>query len=286
MNLVPVAGGRGLSRTTNGVVNLAVDIRGSGPAVVLLHGTSANHAVWTPVAEVLANQARVISVDQRGHGRSDKPMTGYGGEDFASDLITVLDALDEPTAVVVGHSMGARNAWVAASMFPTRVAGVISLDYTPFVEDSVLDDLAVRVAGGDRLFAALAEIEDYIAARYPRLPTDAVERRARWGYGQVDGGWRPLADPGAMQQLVAGLRRPHEREFRDVSVPMTHVRGIDSRILSESAWDAARALRPDDRWVVDPDADHYVAEESVHLVSAEIQRIVTLTTTHAVPNHH
>lgn len=263
--------GDGLSRTRGADVDLAFRVRGSGPAVVLLHGTSANHAVWEPVGDALESQATVIALDQRGHGRSDKPAEGYTGGDFVIDVITVLDALGLERAIVAGHSLGGRNAWLAAAREPSRVSGAVVVDYTPFIEASVLDQLDERVALGFRPFGGPAEIEDYLRKRYPAIPPKAVQRRARWGYVQIDGGeWMPRASAAAMSQLIDGFRTPYELEFREVPTPMIHLRGAESTLVSEGAWLKAIALRPSDRWVEIAGADHYVPEEQPELVAAEI----------------
>ena len=264
----------GLARTRGADVDIAFRVRGRGPAVVLLHGTSANHAVWEPVAEALADRATVIALDQRGHGRSDKPIDGYAGPDFAGDVVTVLDALGIERAVVGGHSLGARNAWLAGALHPDRVEAVLAVDYAPGVEPEVLDELQERVAAGDRDFASVEEIEAYLQARYARMPADAVARRARWGYRQDGGRWRPLADPRAMDLLIEGFRTPWAAEFAAVAAPMTQIRGAGSRILSTAAWDAALAARPQDRAVVDPASDHYVPEENAALVADELRRLL------------
>ena len=265
----------GLLRTRNAEVNLAFRVQGQGPAVVLLHGTTANHAVWAAVAEELAAQATVISVDQRGHGRSDKPAFGYAGTDFADDVLTVLDALGLEQAVVGGHSLGGRNAWLAAARHPERVRAALVVDYTPFVEAEVLDELDVRVAGGFRPFRDPDAIRAYLTERYPRILPDAVERRARWGYRQQpDGSWHALADAEAMRQLIEGFRTPWLDEFNAVQVPMTHLRGVDSRIVTPASWAAARAVRPGDRWIEIPDADHYIPEEHPELITAELLRLL------------
>lgn len=274
------ARGDGTNRTRGAGVNLAFRVVGTGPALVLLHGTSASHAVWEPIADALASRATVVSIDQRGHGRSDKPETGYDGASFAADVVTVLDALGIQRAVVAGHSLGARNAWVAAAKHPHRISGVIVVDYTPYVEPTVLDELDVRVAKGDRSFDNAMDIEKYLEDRYPRLPLAAVRRRAKWGYWQrEDGSWVPLAPAFAMKQLVAGLRIPWDQEFRDVGVPMTCLRGVDSAIVSEAAWLAAQDVCPQARWVVVDDADHYVPEEQPEMVVSEVVRMLDATGT-------
>lgn len=264
----------GISRTHQASVNLAYRVRGTGPAILLLHGTSANHAVWEPVAEQLTDRATVIAVDQRGHGRSDKPDSGYDGGAFADDVLTVLDALDVPQAIVCGHSLGARNAWVAAARHPERISGVIAVDYTPYVGTPVLDQLATRVAAGDRVFDDIAEIEAYLADRYPRLPLDAVQRRARWGYRQLpDGRWIPLAPGDVLGKVVDGLRTPWDAEFTAVGVPMTCIRGTDSAIVDDEAWAMALNVRSDVRWVV-AETDHYVPEEHPDLIVSELVRLL------------
>lgn len=268
----------GLHRTRGASVELAFRDQGSGPAIVLLHGTSANHAVWADVADALSGQARVISLDQRGHGRSDKPATGYEAPDFAGDVVTVLDALGIDRAIVAGHSLGGRNAWMTAALYPERVDGAMVVDYTPHVEHVVLDELDVRVAAGFRAFADMAEIEAYLRARYTRILDAAVARRARWGYGHADDGtWAPLASPAAMRALIEGFRTPWDEAFRSVDRPMTHLRGEHSAIVSERAWQLAQADRPDDRWVQLADLDHYIPEERPDLVTTEIAHLLTVT---------
>lgn len=267
--------GDGLSRTRGATVDVAFRVRGSGPAVVLLHGTSANHAVWEPVGDALESRATVVALDQRGHGRSDKPAAGYSGDDFVSDVVTVLDALGLDRAVVAGHSLGGRNAWLTAARHPDRVSGAVVVDYTPFVESSVLDELDTRVAAGFRAFDGPAEIEAYLRERYPAILPGAVTRRARWGYQQApDARWVPLASADAMTQLIDGFRTPYDAEFRDVTVPMTHLRGTRSRIVSEAAWRQAVADRSGDRFVEVEAADHYIPEELPDLVAEEIARVL------------
>jgi 2-(acetamidomethylene)succinate hydrolase len=246
---------------------------------VLLHGTSANHAVWQPLGDGLENHATVIALDQRGHGRSDKPPTGYTGRDFAGDVVTVLDALGIDHAVVAGHSLGGRNAWLVGAFYPDRVTGVVVVDYTPYVESAVLDELEVRVAGGFRSFSSTAEIESYLRDRYAKILPGAVERRAHWGYRpRADGSLVPYADPEAMRQLIDGFRTPWTEEFRTVRAPMVHLRGAESRIVSEAAWHAAIEDRPGDRWVVVERADHYIPEEFPDRVTAELDRVLGLPT--------
>lgn len=268
-----------LTHVDVGDVELCVRDVGTGPLVVLLHGTTASLGVWDAVVAHLGTGVRTVAVDQRGHGRSSKPPTGYDAKAYCTDLHDLVTGLDEGPVVLAGHSLGARNAVVFAATYPHLVRGVVAVDYTPYVEAQVLDALEKRVRGGDREFASTAEIEAYLTQRYPLLPMDAIRRRMDYGYVKDDAGWRALADPSAMVQTVDGLRRDFADEMRDVDVPATLMRGGLSRIVSVQAFAATRALRPDLRAVELPDVGHYIPEEDPAAVAAEIERILTQTST-------
>ncbi len=75
----------------------------SQPTVVMLPGATDSLWSYQPVLDRLPTSMRAIAVSPRGHGDSDKPATGYRVEDFASDVVPLLDALDIERGVVVGH---------------------------------------------------------------------------------------------------------------------------------------------------------------------------------------
>ena len=101
---------------------------GAGPPVICLHGITANAYVWLPVMERLAADYRVVAIDQRGHGRSDRPDSGYAAGDFAADVVALIEALGAP-AVLIGHSLGARNALAAATAAPDAVEHLLENVY-------------------------------------------------------------------------------------------------------------------------------------------------------------
>ncbi len=245
---------------------------GSGPLALLFHGITANSWVFQPVIERLSGQFRALSLDQRGHGGSGKPAGGYAGEDFAADIAALVRHLDGGPALLIGHSLGARNALIAGVRYPELVAGVVAIDFTPFIEQRVFDDLQARVNGGDRVFDDVAAVKTYLADRYKRLPPDAIDRRARHGYASVSAGLAPLADPKAMSMTAEGLREDLEPALKAIQVPVLLMRGADSALVSPAAWSRSRALRPDIPAVEIKAADHYVPEEVPEAVVAEIDR--------------
>ena len=124
---------------------------GEGMPVVLVHGFASTHRVnWIDTSWVSTlNRAgyRVIALDNRGHGQSDKlyDPEAYDPEIMARDVIALLDHLHIPRADLIGYSMGARISAMAALRFPERVRAVI------------LGGLGIHLVEGNGLPPGIAE---------------------------------------------------------------------------------------------------------------------------------
>jgi 2-(acetamidomethylene)succinate hydrolase len=258
-----------------GAVSLQCRTAGTGPLVVFCHGITATAAVWDPVLHQVSRRFSVVAIDQRGHGRSSKPATGYTGASYARDVLRLVEVLGRGPAVVVGHSLGARNALVAAAHCPELVAGAVAVDFTPYIEDQVLDDLDRRVRAGNRRFAGRPDLEAYLRSRYTRLPHDAIERRARYGYSAASDGLRPMAEPHAMEETLAGLREDLVPALRALRVPALLVRGAESQLVSPAAWQRTVHQHPHIRRLVIAGADHYVPEEAPDAVSDAVMQFAS-----------
>jgi pimeloyl-ACP methyl ester carboxylesterase len=122
---VPAPGER---RIPAGRVSLNVRERPGGPPELLcLHGLASNALWWDPLGELLAPRHRVVAVDLRGHGLSDRPERGYGFADVVSDLETLLRQLGLQRPVAVGHSWGASVALELAAS-ASSVSAVVCVD--------------------------------------------------------------------------------------------------------------------------------------------------------------
>lgn len=106
-------------------VTLNVATAGQGPAIVLLHGFPHTWQVWDQIIPALAVKHTVIAPDLRGLGRSSRPVDGYTAGDVADDIITILDAMEIDTAVVVGLDLGAQAAALLALTHPARVRSMV-----------------------------------------------------------------------------------------------------------------------------------------------------------------
>jgi len=101
---------------------------GSGPAVVLIHGFGDTGDMWGPLAAQLAKTHTVIVPDLRGMGRSSRAASGYDKKSQARDIRTVLTALGQDRADVVGHDIGTMVAYAYAATYPDKVTKLVVMD--------------------------------------------------------------------------------------------------------------------------------------------------------------
>lgn len=96
--------------------------------VVLVHGWCSDSTDWVDQISAFANDARVVTLDLRGHGHSEKTAGGYGSADLTEDVIAVLDHLGLSDSHLVGHSLGGIIANLIAVRRPDLVRSVLLID--------------------------------------------------------------------------------------------------------------------------------------------------------------
>jgi 3-oxoadipate enol-lactonase len=113
------------ARASDGIrLHYEVIGRSSAPAVLLIQGLGADKHGWDMQRIALALRYRVIALDNRGAGRSDKPFGAYSLEQMADDAIAVLDAAGVDQAHVVGASMGGAITQIVVLKYPERVRSI------------------------------------------------------------------------------------------------------------------------------------------------------------------
>lgn len=110
--------------------------KGSGPALLLLHGYPQTHVIWHKIAASLADHFTVIATDLRGYGDSSKPAgtaehANYSKRVMAADQVEVMEKLGFSRFFVAGHDRGGRVAHRMALDHPERVARLAVLDIAP-----------------------------------------------------------------------------------------------------------------------------------------------------------
>lgn len=149
----------------------------TGVPVVLIHGFSANYAMWDDVRAGLANTYRVIAMDCRGHGTSGKPHDqGAYGIEMVNDVTRLLDHLHIARAHVVGYSLGGSIALKLLETHPERLLSVTSGGSQGFRagDTTELWDSAFvkKLVAGEPLSQAMLETAP------PGFPAPSPEQRA------------------------------------------------------------------------------------------------------------
>jgi pimeloyl-ACP methyl ester carboxylesterase len=205
-------------RTTVGSLSLAVTEYGTGgPPLLLLHGIGSRGVSWWPVVDALAGHFTLIVPDLRGHGDSDKPVSGYLPHHYAADLNALLDALDLARPAIVGHSLGGVVAMSWAQGHPDRATRI------------VLEDVALRIdTRSAPLFdewMALAglPVDDVAASyrnRYPDWSDEDCRRRAVSITSTAPAVFAEMRDR-AIAESGADLIAP----LAAIRTPVLHIRG-------------------------------------------------------------
>lgn len=139
-----------------------LDHGGDGTPLVLLHGLSANARFFDAIVEDgLGGSIRVMAVDLRGRGLTDKPATGYSIDDHVADVIGLLDLLELDRVHIGGHSFGGLLTYHLAAHHPERVAKCIVLDAPDAITQTVVEQVKPSLK---RLDATVPSIEVYLDA--------------------------------------------------------------------------------------------------------------------------
>lgn len=265
-----------VSRISVDGVSLAVTDHGSvrGPEarpLVLAHATGFCGAVWSPLVPALRERFRVVTLDQRGHGDSDKPDGDYAWKEFASDLAGVIDALDLRETYAVGHSKGGAAVAGVAADHPGRLARAVLLDpvlIAPFVagQEPAPNPLA---AGARRRRIVWDSREQMLASFVTRPPFDRWRRDYIEAY--VERGTRQRADgrvelkcPGEIEARVyEGAARSSSLDYLPrMHIPTLLVSGGESLTLPPARARQAARMLPQGRLEILPGVGHFIPMEA------------------------
>lgn len=226
-----------------GGVELAVDDRGAGQAVVLVHGTAAGRTIWRETVEALGDGVRTIAYDRRAYGDSGAPEP-YGGTtvgEQADDLAALIRSLGAAPAVLCGHELGAlacldvllrhRDVARAAVLLEPPMLWLVSTG--PDAVSALRSAVEAGARGGGAAGAVDAYIEEVEGPDAPALlgheRVDAARQAAR----------AFAADLGAAASWPAG-----RRELRAIAAPVTVVTGTRTAPVRHEAARRLAGLLP------------------------------------------
>ncbi len=180
-----------------------------GNPLLLVHATGFHARVWDQVIARLTEKRRIIAVDMRGHGRSERNPP-FGWVSFGEDLIDLVDHLELTNIIAAGHSMGGHCVVQAAAARPEAFHRVLLVDPVildpqmyahemPAIEPSDHPTSRRRAT-----FANWQEMRDRFADRKPfsRWLPQALDDYCRWGVLPLEGGGVELACPPLVEASV------------------------------------------------------------------------------------
>lgn len=242
---------------------------GSGPPLVLAHGLTDSARCWARIADDLARDHDVVAYDARGHGRSSLPTGPRAVTDMADDLLALIAALGLERPAVLGHSMGANTAAMAAGRGPEAI-GAVLLEDPPWF--GAAGPPPPRLADWPAYQRQLQEMsqEDLEALCRRDNPgwheSEAgpwAEAKRQFNHGVFAGGLPSLGD---WREVVATVRCP--------GLLITGDNPTGGAIVTEDAAATALALAPSLRHVRIPGAGHNVRRDNYSAYLAAVRQFL------------
>jgi pimeloyl-ACP methyl ester carboxylesterase len=209
-----------------------------GIPVILLHGYSDTWYSWSRVLPLLSSRLRAYALDQRGHGASDKPATGYSMRELAADVLGFMDVRGIPRATILGHSMGSFVAQQVALAAPSRVEALVLIG--PAADVNAFN-------GMDEFEAVVEALPEPVPLEFTRdfqestihvpLPPEFVDRVSDDSRRLPAFAWRALMRGMRAMGSTTGLR--------DSRIPALIAWGEQDSFVPRAAVDALLEILPD-----------------------------------------
>jgi len=213
---------------TNGITVRAA-VEGTGPLVIMVHGWPELWYSWRHQIRPIAESGfRVVVPDVRGYGGSDKPypIEAYDMIEMTADVVGLIDALGEETAILIGHDWGAPICWNTAVLHPERVSAVVGLSVPYFQRGDISPIERWKRMYEGKFFYQLYFQEEGVAEA-------ELEADVRTSLSKV-------------YYLASGDPRPEDRQA-------LFTKGPDNNLL-----DGMPTPNPFPDWLTDEDLDYFV----------------------------
>jgi pimeloyl-ACP methyl ester carboxylesterase len=229
--------------------------------LVILHGAGNSISrTWDHVADALVHYFRVIVPDLRGNGESSWAAE-YSWQLMLDDTLKLMDELGLSQAVLCGHSMGGRIAYMLASQYPERVSRLVIVESNPLDPKVQTDDPPIEI---------YATVEDAVVEAYRRQPyadKDTLRHEVEHGLKQLaDGRWTWRMDPALVRARWRGQLNPGTQlewpALAQIRCPSVLIYGAHSLgKMGTIVTDVAQAI-PNCQLIEIPDASHDLPNEN------------------------
>ena len=220
----------------------------TNPTILMLHGFAQQCHSWDFVALALCDKFRIIAFDQRGHGDSDWPENhNYSLIDYHDDIDNLIKHLGLSEILLVGMSMGGRNAFTFAAKHPDLVTALVVVDAAPVTESKGRNKIRNFVSQDD-VHKSIEEFVSMVHGYTPKRPIDQIWGSIKYNVKQLpDGSWTWKYDK---------FLRSLDRDFRK-----------DSKEVSDAMWSSLDRLKSPTLLVVGADSDIVSQEVATQMLS-------------------
>jgi len=249
----------------------------SNPHVVMLHGASSNCHNWDFLCRALADDYHILALDQRGHGDSGRPASGYHPADYAADLAAFRDALGLERIRLIGHSMGGRVSLLHVSESGQQVVGLVLVDCGPGAARAGLERITQAIVNAPESFADEQEAYAYIKLLRPRYSHETLQNRVRHALRRREDG--RLAWKYDREALLQSIHASAGVDWWDclarVSCPTLLVRGAESDILPRDVARRMVDVMPACELVEVAEGSHAVPFEDTAVFEGAVRRLLS-----------
>jgi pimeloyl-ACP methyl ester carboxylesterase len=236
----------------------------AAPPVVLLHGLTGHARTWDALARALEADFRVIVLDQRGHGDSDRAPDGdYRVATMAGDVERFVEALGLGRFALVGLSMGGRvGIAYAGGSHAARIERLCIVDIGPEIHLPGMERIRQMMSGAPERIESEEQAVEFVRRANPRMAEAGLRDRVRHGLRPLAGGgfeWK--YDKALRDMMREGGRRDTIdlwEPLRRITAPTLLVRGAESDVLSADVAKRMIDALPDGRLVEITGASHTV----------------------------
>jgi len=242
---------------------------GKGKQILCVHGITANSRFWDCLASALSPHHRVIAMDLRGRGLSDKPPKGYSIHRHCKDILALMKDQNLERPVLMGHSLGAFISLVLAARYPKKIDRLILVDGGAKLSKTQMAKVFAGIKPSlDRLGRVFPSLRAYLSqmrqAPYLQPWNSYMETYFRYEVEKVKRGVRSRVHPKHIEEEAKNLMKENPRKFyKRVKVPTLILRATkgmmakDDLLLPENVVERMVREIPNAKRVDIEGANHY-----------------------------
>jgi pimeloyl-ACP methyl ester carboxylesterase len=212
--------------------------------ILFLHGMGGIGSLWRPIAASLEDHYSILSVDQRGHGKSVGPKENFSPLDYGRDVVETLSETQFHPTWIVGHSMGVRTAMATYHLKPSFIRGLILIDlgFSGLAGGGLGKALGVFLTKLPEHFDSKEKAREYLNAH---APDPAMAQYLSAVIYEADGQWKFPFDKTAPLKTLEESEDTPTREWIEEAggrkTPVLVLRGARTKVWSQSDFEKEQA---------------------------------------------